>query len=92
MPAVRMTDLDDGVDVSLMGVANILFEGLPVSRITDMVAGPKAPPPGKPIVDGAATVLSAALPTAFLSAKTAVPSVLVKGAPDNSGRWGCGFY
>lgn len=81
MPVVRITDLDDGADVSLMGVGNILVEKMPVSRITDMVAGPKAPPPGKPIVEGAATVLSAELPTAFVSAKTAVPSVMIKGAP-----------
>ena len=79
MPAVRITDLDDGADISTMGVATILFESMPVSRITDMVLGPKAPAP-TPILEGAATVLSAELPTAFVSAKTAVPSTLVSGA------------
>ncbi len=79
MPAVRITDQDNFADISNMGVGNILFEGLPVSRITDTVVGPKAPAP-TPITEGAATVLSAGLPTAFLSAKTAVPSVMVKGA------------
>ncbi|MEZ6136603.1 MAG: Mbeg1-like protein [Pirellulaceae bacterium] len=80
LPVIRMGDLDDGADVSLMGVANILVEKQPVSRITDMVAGPKAPPPGKPILEGAATVLSAELPTAFVSSEVAVPSMMVKGA------------
>jgi uncharacterized Zn-binding protein involved in type VI secretion len=80
LPVIRMGDMDDGADVSLMGVANILVEKQPVSRITDMVAGPKAPPPGKPILEGAATVLSAELPTAFVSSEVAVPSMMIKGA------------
>ncbi len=80
LPAVRMGDVDDSGDVSLLGVANIMVEKLPVSRITDLVVGPKAPPPGKPILQGGATVLSAMLPTAFLSAKVAVPSMMAKGA------------
>ncbi len=79
LPAVRISDLDDGADISNMGVGTILFQGLPVSRITDTVVGPKSPAP-KPILEGAATVLSAGLPTAFVTAKTAVPSAMIMGA------------
>ena len=80
-PAVRIGDLDDGADASAMGVANILFQGSPVSRLTDLVAGPKAPPPGKKIIIGEPSVLSANLPTAFLGAMTEVPTLMAKGAP-----------
>ncbi|MGB7241538.1 MAG: hypothetical protein WBC93_05535 [Sulfitobacter sp.] len=80
LPVIRMGDLDDGGDVSLTGVANILVEGQPVSRMKDMVAGPKAPPPGKQILEGAATVLSAGIPTAFVSSAVEVPSIMIKGA------------
>lgn len=79
-PAVRIKDLDDEGDKSMIGVANILFEGEPVSRMNDLVAGPKAPAPGLPIIEGAATVLSAGVATAFVDAKTAVPSKMKTGA------------
>ncbi|MBN1853263.1 MAG: hypothetical protein JW829_11085 [Pirellulales bacterium] len=75
MPVARILDKDSLVDVIAMGLANILVEKFPVSRITDTLL-----PSTKPILEGAATVLSAELPTAFLTAKTAVPSVIAKGA------------
>lgn len=79
--AVRMGDLDDKGDVSVMGVGNILFQGQMVSRITDMVAGPMAPPPGIPIAQGKTLVKSAGLATAFRTAKTLIPTDMITGAP-----------
>ena len=80
MPAVRMGDLDGSADVSTMGVATILFQGQPVSRITDLVAGPKAPAPGLPIAEGSTLVFSAGMPTAFVTCKTTIPTTMATGA------------
>ncbi|MCY2962996.1 MAG: hypothetical protein NT069_04965, partial [Planctomycetota bacterium] len=74
--AVRQTDKDDKVDISAVGVANILVEKKPISRIGDKLA-----PSGKPILMGSPTVLSAGVPTAFLTVPTGVPSMMVMGAP-----------
>lgn len=79
--AVRIGDLDNKGDASAMGIPNILFQGQPVSRITDLVVGPQAPPPGVIISQGKTQVLSAGLPTAFKTAKTWVVSDMVTGAP-----------
>lgn len=79
-PAVRVGDPDDKGDLSVQGVGNIKFQGKEVSRITDKVGGPMAPAPGKQIVIGEPTVLSAGLPTAFVLSPTEVPSEMVDGA------------
>lgn len=79
-PAIRMGDLDDQANLCITGIANIKFEGQPVARRTDTVAGPTAPAP-KPIVIGEPTVISAGMENAFVLAPAAVPSKMAaKGA------------
>jgi hypothetical protein len=78
LPAARLKDTDiTKPEVIAKGVATILAEGQPISRITDPLA-----PSGAMILEGAATVLSAGLPTARVTSKTDSPGVMIeKGAP-----------
>jgi hypothetical protein len=60
-----------------VGVATILAEGKPISRITDPLT-----PSGPVILEGSPTVLSAGLPTAHLKSATSPPAMMIaEGAP-----------
>ena len=75
LPAARITDKDDKVDIVASGMATVLVEGNPVACISDTLL-----PSGKPILEGAATVLSGEKETARVSSKTAIPSMIAAGA------------
>jgi hypothetical protein len=76
--AARLEDKDlTAPEIVAQGVATILAEGKPISRMSDPLA-----PSGALILEGAATVLSAGLPTARLTSKTAAPGkMIITGAP-----------
>ena len=75
LPAARIGDKDDKVDLVASGMATVQAEGMPIGRITDTLV-----PSGKIILEGSSTVLSGELPTARITSKTAIPSVIGKGA------------
>jgi uncharacterized Zn-binding protein involved in type VI secretion len=75
LPAARLSDSDNLVDVVATGLPPVLAESLPIARILDIMM-----PSGKPILEGAALVLSGGLPTARVTSATAVPSAIAKGA------------
>ena len=78
LPAARLADTDlTKPEIIALGVATILAQGQPISRITDPLS-----PSAAWILEGSATVLSAGLPTARLTSKTDSPGIMIdKGAP-----------
>jgi len=76
LSAAHITSKDDKVDVVANGQDAVLVEGKSVARITDVLM-----PSGKIILEGSATVLAGGLSVSRVTAKTAVPSVILTGAP-----------
>jgi len=76
LPAARIGDKDDKVDVVATGFPTVLIQKLAAARATDTLV-----PSGKPIVEGSATVFAGGLPLSRLSAMTAIPSRIAAGAP-----------
>ena len=75
LPAAYITSKDDKADVVITGFPTVLMEGIPVSRVSDLLE-----PSKKIILEGAATVLAGGLPVSRVTSDTAIPSDLLTGA------------
>ena len=74
-PAARIGDKDDKVDVVETGFATVLIEAQAAARISDILT-----PSKKPILQGAATVFVGGKELSRITAATAIPSTIAKGA------------